>query len=155
MLWSIDFWKPTIIFNFRDFLIEYNPVAKTTYTRFPDNHWVGGEAADSDMLHATVLGMSPEVHTLHRQLAYHFVGIMYYEGQYSQTLWQLAHSAPLPDNHKEEEWLTTALQYFSRGRHGAPDRNDAGALEFLRVKGLDPQVLRKQLQVLTDVVTWL
>jgi hypothetical protein len=156
-LWSIDFWKPTTIYNFKDFIMEFNPEAKTTYTRFPDGHWTGGEIVDGDVFHSPLLGILPEHHRLQHELAHNLIGIEYYGERYSSILWHAAHAdeVPLPDTYQEEEWLATALQYYSRGRLGPPERNDAGAIKALRDKGLDPDLLGRQLELLVSVAQWL
>jgi hypothetical protein len=152
-LLNIDFWHPTIIFNFMDFRMEFNREAKTTYTRFPDNHWTGGPIVDGDLFHAPLLGIKPEIHRLQHELAHNLIGIEYYGESCSLILYHAAHAdeVPLPENHAEEEWLATALQYSSRGRFGPPERNDAGAIKVLQEKGLDVEKLGHQLQLMLNI----
>jgi hypothetical protein len=156
-IWDITFWKPTVIFNFHHFIVEYNPEIKTTYTRFPDNHWTGGDIVEGDWFHAPLLDLTPELHRLQHELAHSLIGTEYYGLEHSAILFHAAHAdeIPLPDNHAEEEWLATALQYLSRGKIGPPERNDEGAINTLERKGLDPLTLAKQLQTLVDIARWL
>jgi hypothetical protein len=124
----------------------------TVVTRFADGMKTGGGCVPEDSFHAPRLGMTPEEHRLHHELAHHLVGIAVFGAEHSPVLWRAAHSTPQPEGDAGlEEWIVTAVQYASMGRPIHDTRHHpATALAEMEIRGADPFRVARHLRALFE-----
>jgi hypothetical protein len=134
-----------IKYTWPSFNLVYNRETGRTTTFYPNGRWSGCDPVPEDKFHGEKLGITNKLHRLQHELAHHLVGIHYYGADSSPIIHRDANGIPQTQPHSElEEWMVTALQYYSRNRW-----SDFGAMMDLSKK-TDVDKLAKQLAYLMD-----
>lgn len=136
-----------IIFEWPSLRLEWDTRAGYADTIYPDGTHSGCWPHSDDAFHGMRLGLTPEEHRLHHELAHHLLGFALGNENGSGVVWRDAHQETQPERKAElEEWMTTALQYLSLGKSA-----DFGALVDIQGYGIDVRLLSQRLRALMDL----
>ena len=144
-----------ITYQFPGFQLAHDAVAGDAYTHYPDGAISQRGPVPDDDIHATALGITPQLAALAHELAHHLIGSFFYRGKkhYNRPLASCAityfdaHGWAMPEQADLAVWWITSFVYFSY-RKPMPNVGDWGALMDMQKAGFDMWAAADKLQKL-------